>query len=60
MTLSLKAHRFLEANRKSPVVYASCDGNGCVYRLLDGQTFRLGGEESREVGVPRFAHLEAA
>lgn len=27
---------------------------------LDGKVFRLGAEECRQVGVPRFAHLEAA
>lgn len=57
MSIPLKAHRFMLANEKSPVVYLSCDGSGCVYRLLDGQTFRLGREECQTVGVPLFAHL---
>jgi len=58
--LSLKAYRFMEANEKSGVVYASIDDNCCVYRLANGSTWRLSYKESELVGYPKFAHLPMA
>jgi hypothetical protein len=58
--ISLKAHRFMEANETSGVVYASVDDTCCVYRLKDGSTWRLSFRESEQVGYPRFAHLPRA
>jgi hypothetical protein len=58
--VSLRAFRFLAANALSPVVYVGVDANCCTYRLSDGSTWRFSIRESREIGVPRFAHLEAA
>jgi hypothetical protein len=58
--MTLKQHRFIEANRRSPVVYASVDPHSCTYRLQDGSAFMLSRREAREIGIPRFAHLEAA
>jgi hypothetical protein len=58
--VSLKVARFLEANAASPVVYGSVTDNGCTYRLATGQTFHLSRKECREIGVPRWAHLEQA
>ena len=58
MTLSLKAHRFLEANRKSPVVYGSVDDHVVTYRLSDGSTWTLPRREARAIGQPKWAHLE--
>jgi hypothetical protein len=58
-----RAHRFLEANRSSAVVYGSVIGNGgkgCFYRLADEQTFTLTAEECRMVGAPRWAFEEIA
>lgn len=53
-----KAMRFLKANASSPVVYGSVigqGGEGCFYRLEDGQTFELTAKECRQIGVPRWA-----
>jgi hypothetical protein len=58
--MSLKEHRFIEANSRSPVVYVGVDKHSCTYRLADGSTWTFSIRESREIGVPRFAHLEAA
>jgi hypothetical protein len=55
--ISLKAHRFMEANERHGVVYASVDEHCCVYRLSSGSTWRLSFKESEQVGYPRFAHL---
>jgi hypothetical protein len=60
MSMTHKAHRFLEANKRSPVVYGSVIGGdrngprGIYYRLKDGQTFKLTTAESRAVGYPRW------
>lgn len=54
-----KAHLFIEANRRSPVVYASVDGDGVTYRLRDGNKFQFDARQARAIGVPRFAHLDA-
>lgn len=58
--MSLKASRFLDANARSPVVYASIETRLCTYRLEDGSTWTFNRREARELGCPRFAHLEAA
>ena len=57
--ITLKVHRFLLANDQFPVVYASVEAHSCTYRLSDGSTWRMSIRESREVGFPNFAHLEA-
>jgi hypothetical protein len=62
-----RAKRFIEANRKSPIVYGSvltdprnCDehgipiSKGCYYRLASGETFKLNVEDCRAVGFPRW------
>jgi hypothetical protein len=64
--VSYLANRFLEANKRSPVVYGSVldvprGGRGCFYRLEDGKTFELTADDCRAVGFPRWAfELEAA
>lgn len=58
-----KAHRFIEANKISPVVYGSVIGNGgrgATYRLADDQTFTLTAAECRMIGQPRWALPAAA
>lgn len=57
MSTSLKASRFAEANRRSPVVYGSVDENFCTYRLADGSTWTFPRREARSIGHPRWAHL---
>ena len=58
--MSLKASRFLEANARSPVVYCGIEAHTCTYRLADGSVWTFSRREAREIGIPRFAHLEAA
>jgi hypothetical protein len=58
--MSLKAHRFAEANRRSPVVYGSVDKHSCTYRLADGSVWTFSRREARDLGQPRWAHLVAA
>ena len=58
MSASLKAARFVEANRLSPVVYGSVDDHRFTYRLADGSTWTFPRREAREIGHPRWAHLE--
>jgi hypothetical protein len=58
--MSLKAHRFLQANERSPVVYCGVEAHSCTYRLADGSTWTFSRREARELGHPRWAHLEAA
>ena len=58
--MSLKASRFLEANARSPVVYGGVDARSCTYRLADGSVWTFSRREAREIGQPRWAHLEAA
>lgn len=67
-----KANLFIEANKRSPVVYGSVitdrrfrgDGpppsRGCCYRLANGETFRLALRDVRAVGQPRWAHEDEA
>lgn len=58
---SQKAFRFVEANARSPVVYVSVDRSaGVTYRLEDGNKFEFDAKDAREIGIPRFAHLECA
>jgi hypothetical protein len=57
MTLSLKASRFIEANRLSPVVYGSVDDHLFTYRLADGSTWTFPRREAPSIGQPRWAHL---
>jgi hypothetical protein len=60
-----KSALFTEANRASPVVYASVTYDyaeepcGCFYRLEDGQTFELNARECQAI-EPRWRHLVAA
>lgn len=59
--MTTKARNFLEANRRSPVVYGSViddGGKGCFYRLADGSIFRLSSADCRCVGHPRWAHQQ--
>lgn len=58
--MSLKAHRFREANERSAVVYFGVGGHQCTYRLADGSTWTFSLREARELGNPRWAHLVAA
>lgn len=58
--MTLKADRFLAANRRSPVVYASVETNLCTYRLQDGTTWTFSRREASQLGNPRWAHLECA
>ena len=54
-----RAHRFVAANRDSPVVYGGVDtgaAQSVTYRLGDNRVFRLSAEEARHVGTPRWAH----
>lgn len=55
--MSLLASRFLETNRRSPVVYCSIDGHHVTYRLLNGSVFTFKRHEARQLGQPRWAHL---
>lgn len=60
-----KAAKFLEANKRSPVVYGSVTGpdgapTGCYYRLADGKTFELTSAELRSMPPPRWALEEIA
>lgn len=51
------AHRFTEANKRSPVVYGAVIGNGgrgAIYRLANDQTFTLTAAECAMV-QPRWA-----
>lgn len=60
--MTVKVHRFKEANKISPVVYGSAIGNGgqgAFYRLADGKTFELTAEECRLI-QPRWAFETAA
>jgi hypothetical protein len=54
--MTLKADRFIAANAKSPVVYGSCDADGCTYRLADGSRWQLNRNDCQAVGHPRWAH----
>jgi hypothetical protein len=56
--VTLKTSRFLVANSRSAVVYFSCEGGGVTYRLADGSVWTLSKREAREIGAPRWAHLE--
>jgi hypothetical protein len=54
-----KAHLFIEANRESPLVYQSSDGDKCLFRLKDGRTFELTAKDCLAIPEPpRWAHLE--
>jgi hypothetical protein len=60
-----RAHRFVEANKQSPVVYGSVTGpegapTGCYYRLADGKTFELTSAELGSMPAPRWALDELA
>lgn len=57
-----KAARLVEANRTSALVYQSTSGDGCFYRLADGQTFDMSTLDCMSIRdfVPRWRHLEAA
>lgn len=59
-SLSLKAYRFLEANATSLVVYGGVGEHTCTYRLEDGTSWTLSRREAREIGHPRWAHIEQA
>lgn len=58
--MTLKAHRFAEANSLSPVVYGSVDEHLCTYRLADGTVWAFSRREAAIIGQPRWAHLVAA
>lgn len=60
--MTIKAYRFIEANKISPVVYGAAigtGGQGAIYRLADNKTFTLTAEECRLV-EPRWAFETAA
>lgn len=65
--MTQKAHLFIAANERSPVVYGSVitpsrwqgrgppPSKGCYFRLRDGQTFRLGLADLRSMDCgPRW------
>jgi hypothetical protein len=58
---TLKAERFLEANRASPLVYQSYDDRTGVttYKLASGEMFELDGKDSRSIAhvTPWWRHL---
>ena len=58
-TPTLRAQRFIDANQVSPLVYQSTDGDGCVCRLADDQTFQLSTADclSMREYRPRWRHL---
>lgn len=55
--MTLKAHRFAEANARSPVVYGGVEEHHCTYRLADGTVWTFSRREAAEIGQPRWAHL---
>jgi hypothetical protein len=59
---TLKATRFIEANQASPLTYMSTDGDGCFYKLVNGQTFDLSTADCVSIRdyEPRWRHLVAA
>jgi hypothetical protein len=61
-TPTLRAARFIEANRTARLTYMSTDGDGCSYRLEDGQRFDLSTLDCMSMAdyQPRWRHLEAA
>jgi hypothetical protein len=56
--MTQRAHRFLQANRRSPVVYGSVEKGGAIfYRLADGTRWTLRTEDRQAiVGQPHWAH----
>lgn len=72
--MTLKAERFLEANKRSGIVYGSATtcprrrdeagdplATGVYYRLADGQTFTLGRKDLAFIPAVRWVfELEAA
>jgi hypothetical protein len=58
--ISLKAHRFMEANERLAVVYGSVDDHCCTFRLEDGSAWTFSRREAAKLGHPRWAHMEAA
>lgn len=60
-TPTLKAQRFIEANKESPLVYQSTDGDGCSFRLADGRRFDLSTLDTMSIRdyYPRWRHLAA-
>lgn len=62
--MTKKARAFVEANKKSPVVYGSVigrGGQGAYYRLEDGSTFELGQLDCVVAGAPLWPwHFERA
>jgi hypothetical protein len=62
--MSQKAHRFMEANRRSPLTYqsASSDLDTITFRLRDGSLHELSADDARALGSSgftlRWAHLE--
>jgi hypothetical protein len=60
-TPTLKASRFIEANRESALVYQTTEGAGCFCRLADGRTFDLTAADCMSMRdyVPRWRHLES-
>jgi hypothetical protein len=55
--MTLKAHRFAEANASSPVVYGSVEDHLCTYRLADGTVWTFSRREAATLGQPRWAHI---
>jgi hypothetical protein len=55
--MTLKAHRFSEANATSPVVYGGVDKHLCTYRLADGSVWTFSRREAATLGHPRWAHM---
>ena len=55
--MSPNARDFLQANKRSPVVFGSAIGNGgqgAFYRLRSGRAFTLSREECEAVGEIRW------
>ena len=57
--ISLKAHRFMLASERSPVVYGSVDTHLVTYRLQDGSTWTFNRREAAQIGHPNWAYLKA-
>jgi hypothetical protein len=47
--ITLKMHRFTEANRKSPAVYCGVDTHICTFRLENGTTWTFSRREAAQL-----------
>ena len=56
--ITLKMHRFTEANRKSPAVYCGVDTHVCTFRLENGTTWTFSRREAANIGHPNWAYIK--